>query len=318
MPQTSRRSIKTKKIICGQCKLEAKEDEEETIQCDKCLITYHALCTKLNKRQYKRLMENENEEFVCHVCDESGGDVQRELSEIKKQLTQLDKLNQLDAMQQSMTFMSQQFDDILKGIAENKKQLDAVVKENGVLKREVDELKKTVKYLNDNRVRNDCLFSGVEICGGAVESVIKLMESVDVTLSANEFEDAYVIGKNKNAAKTSIVAKFTTKSSKQKIMSAKSKLNQKEETKNVFINDFLGKETLELLNHAKSLKTVGYRRVYASNGKVFVKMGELSKPRVIHSADEVDKLLLESTRVRKSFQRTVRADISEESDEDAT
>lgn len=318
MPRPSRQSAKPKKINCGQCKLQVEEEEDDTIQCDKCLITYHALCTKLDKRQYNKLINDENEEFVCHVCNnESGGNVKSELTAIK---TQLNKLNQLDDMQESMMFMSKQFDEIIKGIAENKKKLDTVQNENKILREEVDDLKKTVKFLNDNRVRNDCLVSGIEVPEGktAVESVIKLMESVDVNLNTNDFEDAYVIGKNKKEKKQTVVAKFASKSSKMKVMSAKPKLIENEATKNIFINDFLGKETLALLNHAKSLKAVGYQKVYAARGKVFVKLGESSKPKIINNADEVDKLLLNSTggRSTRSQNKPAEKAISSDSEEE--
>lgn len=320
MTRPSRKSTKPKKIFCGQCKLLVNEEEDDTVQCDKCLITYHAQCTELDKRQYNQLISNENEEFVCHVCNnnESGVNVKSELNAIK---TKLNKLNQLDEMQVAMTFMSKQFDEIIKGIAENKKKLVAVQNENKILREEVGELKKAVKFLNDNRVQNDCLISGIEVSGGtsAVESVIKLMESVHVNLNANDLEDAYVVGKNRNVNKQTVVAKFASKSSKQKAMAAKPKLMEKEATKHIFINDFLGKETLALLNHAKSLKAVGYQKVYAARGKVFVKLSESSRPRMIKNADEVDKLLLDSTggRSRRSQNNlTVRGKSSSDSEEE--
>lgn len=52
---------------------------------------------------------------------------------------------------------------------------------------------------------------------------------------------------------------------------------------------------MNLLNHARVLKTVGYRAVYAIGGKVFVKRSELSKPKFIANEEEVDMFLLEAT-----------------------
>lgn len=60
MPTTSRRSVKNKAILCGQCKMEVKE-EEESIECDKCAKTYHVICTRLDKRQFAHLQKNESE-----------------------------------------------------------------------------------------------------------------------------------------------------------------------------------------------------------------------------------------------------------------
>lgn len=289
---TNRRSLKKQIIVCKECDLDVNEEEEDSIECDKCSGTYHTLCTTLNKRQYNHLMDNEGEEYVCHKCsNESGGNVKRELNAIKTQL------KKLDDMQESMTFMSKQFDELIRGLAENTKKVEAVQRENKILRSEVNELKKTVRFLNDNRVKNDCLISGVEVSGqaNAMDTVINVMKMVDINLNTSEFEDAYFIGKNKEAKRKTIVVKFNTKASKQKILSAKRKLNENPATQSVFVNDFLGKETLTLLNHAKSLKAVGYRRVYATGGKVFVKMSELSKPKLLKTADDVDLLLLNAT-----------------------
>lgn len=286
------------------------EEEEDNIQCDKCSHTFHSICTGLDKRQYERLMNNDKEEYVCHLCSESGGSVKTELSIIKTKLNivndKINKLDQLDALQTSMTFMSQQFDEIIKGIAENKKQLETVKKENKVLKSEIKDLKDTVTFLNNNRVKNDCLISGVVVNDSdtAMDTLINTFNKVGVNVKPEELDDAFFIGKKKTENKQTVVAKFKSKLSKQKIMSAKPKLNENEETKTVFVNDFLTKETLSLLNYAKALKAVGYRRVYAKESKVFVKKSELSKPKRISSTSEVDELLLQATTNRVHSRRS--------------
>lgn len=86
-------------------------------------------------------------------------------------------------------------------------------------------------------------------------------------------------------------------------MSTKPKLKEYSDTKDVFVNDFFSKETFNLLNYAKSLKEVGYRRVYPMACKLYTKMRELSRPKLIKSVGEVDSLLLESTKKRRSLHR---------------
>lgn len=315
MAGTKRRSVKTAKVICAQCKLQVIEEEEDNIQCDKCSKTFHSICTTLDKRQFACLINDDKEEYVCHMCDETGGNVKSELSIIK---TQLSKLNQLDALQESITFMSKQFDEIIKGVAENKKRLDIVQKENKILKTEIQELKNTVKFLNDNRVRNDCLISGLVASESdtAIESVIKTFDKVGVSVKPEEIEEAFFIRKNKNANKQTVVAKFNSKGSKQKVMNAKVKLYENECTKSVYVNDFLSKETLTLLNYAKALKAVGYSRVYASGGRVLTKKSEMSKPLLIRSNNEVDELLLQSTTNRVHGRKSVHQTRDDESGDD--
>lgn len=305
--KTTRRSIKNPKIFCGQCKAEVKE-EEDAIQCDKCAKSFHSLCSMLDKRKYDSLMENENEEYICHICNEGGVNIKSELCLIK---TKLNKLDQLDGLQDAMNFMSKQFDDIMKGIADNKKKLDVVQKENKLLKKEIVDLKKSVKLLNDNRVKNDCIVSGVQIVNdlSATETILSIMKNVDVELKTDEIDDAYFLNK-KASTKQSLVVKFNSTKSKQKVMAAKSKLNENDTTKGVFINEFLSKETLTLLNHARALKSVGYRQVYATGGRVFVKRSELSKPKIIHDAEDVDNFLLEATNHMSRGSRTVDQDVN--------
>lgn len=110
-------SHKISQKLCGQCNLMVNEEEEDFIECDKCANIYHVICTTLDKRQYNFFLQHEDKEYVCHVCD-NGGNVKAELKEIK---TELRKLDQLAVLNGTMSFLSKQFDDIIKGVAENKK-----------------------------------------------------------------------------------------------------------------------------------------------------------------------------------------------------
>lgn len=230
------------------------------------------------------------------------------------------KLDQLSELQQTMNFMSRQYDDILKNVAENRKQLEVIKKENKNLKSEIKTLKDSVKYLNDQRVKYDCLVTGVKVAkdASAVETILKLASDAGVELQAASVDDAYVL-KNKRSSsdKQNVVVKFNSRESKQTMMSLKKKLPENEATKSVYVQDFLSRETLSLLNYAKSLKNVGYRAVYAVGGRIYTKRSELSKPRPIADADEVDKLLLEASTHKQSNNARLRniSGTAEESDD---
>lgn len=320
MPPKKRRSINKPKILCGQCKLEVKEEEDGDIQCDKCAKTFHSLCTKLDKRQFEHLMANESEQFICHLCDGGNESVKSELLLIKTKLNKLDRLDQLDSLQNSVSYMSQQFDDMMKALADNNKKLLVVQKENKNLRAEINNLKDTVKYLNDERVKNDCLVTGIEKVENmnAVGAVVSMMNKVGVDLTAGDIDDAHFMYKKPNQKKQTMVVKFNSAKAKQKLMASKNKLREKDETKNIYVNDFLSRETLALLNHAQSVKTIGYRRVYARFGRVYVKMNEFSRPKLIRCADDVDNLLLEgaTTSGRRLMRPAVEENL-EESDADA-
>lgn len=306
-----RKSINTKsKIICEKCKMQIIEEEDDFIDCDKCAKKYHSQCTHLDKRQFEHLLNNESEMFICHMCKGGDEELKNELSAIK---TKLNKLDQLTDIQEAIQFMSRQYDEILKGVAENKRKVHELEKENKTLKHEIANLKTSVKLLNNERVRNDCIVNGLIVEEGmtAVDSVIKLTKDVGVDINPSNIDDAFFI-RNKTVSnqvgkgiKRSAIVKFSSKSAKDKLMSIKPKLKENETTRSVFVNDLLCKETLNLLNYARALKEVGYTYVYTRNGKVFYKRSQISRPQMISTEEDVDKLLITATSGKPWKRRSV-------------
>lgn len=306
MAPKSRRSIANAKTICGQCKLEIIENKEDNIECDKCSKKFHSLCTRLDKRQYQYFLDNESEEYVCHLCaGESDVSITAELREIK---TNLKKLDQLSSITQAIEFMSSQYDELLKCVAENNKKLEITQKENRILKNEVNTLKESVKFLNGERVKNDCIVRGVVANNNetAVETIIELSKKAGVELKQENINEAYFFknrGEKPNEKKTMVV-KFSNKNSKDKLMMCKAKLKDAEDTKKVYISDYLSKETLNLFHYAKSLKTIGYNYVYTSGSRVFARKTEISRPKLIRSEDDVDKIMSEAATLRQMYKPT--------------
>lgn len=307
MPGTGRKTMKTKKVFCAQCKLEANDEKEECIECDKCAKTYHAMCTKLDKKQYEHLLHNEEEDYVCHKCNVNDG---VNSATVTEQLLRMEaKLNKLDQLTESMNFLSSKFDDLMNGISANKKKIDNVEKENFKLKNEIKTLKDSVKMLNDQRVKNDCIVNGIKTDEGvtAVNAVLKLSEAVGVSMNEANIEEAYFLKKrNTTNPHQSLVVKFSSKTSKNKLMEAKSKLKDNDNTKNVYINDFLSKESMELFNYAKTLKTVGYNFVYTNGNRIYVKKSSITRPKLIQRKEDVDEILLQATTNTFQSRRSLR------------
>lgn len=78
-------------------------------------------------------------------------------------------------------------------------------------------------------------------------------------------------------------------------MKEKKKLKEVDELKNVFVNDFLTKESLELLKYAKSLKAVGYKFIYTQSGKIIARKDEKSRQVFLKNMDDIDQLLMKSS-----------------------
>lgn len=320
MPNKTRKSLNNKsKTICIQCKTQVLESDE-ALECDSCQKTLHSLCSKLDKKQYDKLVKNPSLEYKCHFCVPSDNVYvgANDLAEIKT------KLNQLDDIRDTMHFMSSQYDAILKGVKKNNKQIKTLKKQNENLREEVKSLKSTVKFLNDVRVQKDCIINGIETNGTekAEEVVLAVAKKTGADICEDDIEEAYFLNHNKqnngnkNQKAKSIVVKFTTKKNKQIFMQEKSKLKQIDELKETFINDFLCKESLELLNYARSLKAVGFKFVYARSSNIFAKKDEKSRPICLKSMDDVDKLLCKSAggKVKRNIVSTV--DISDDEDDE--
>lgn len=311
MPRKTRHSVNKNKVLCRQCNLQVL-DNEDAIQCDACEKTLHSLCTKLDKRQYEKLVKNTSIEYKCHLCinNNEESSVSADLLEIKTKLKQLD---QLDEITTTIQFMSSQYDSILKGVAANKKKIDCLQKENELLREEVCYLKSSVKYLNDDRVKNDCIINGVMESDGnkqAIDVVLDIAGKIGADISTGQVDDAYFLPSRKNTnsnnnkdEKKSIVVKFASKIQKHKFMAGKSKLKENDSLKTTYINDFLCKESMELLNHAKSIKAVGYKYVWTRDSKIFVKKDEKSRAVFIRNMDDVDKILLRSSQGAASNSR---------------
>lgn len=308
-----RKSINKQKLICAQCKTQILEDED-SMQCDVCEKTLHNQCTKLDKKQIDTLTANLSLEYKCFLCSPTKStSVERDLGEIKT------KLNQLDEIKETIKFMSTQYDTILKGVAKNTKKIEKLEKENNELKSEVRNLKLSVKFLNDNRVRNDCIINGIKTneYENAIDVVMDLAKKTGANISKQEVEEAYFL--NNNATKKSVVVKFVNNKSKKTLMSEKSKLREIEDFKSVYINDFLSRETVQLLTYAKALKSVGYKYIFPKGGNVCAKRDTSSKQIYIKSMEHVDNILCKTVNGASTSthgKKVIAVDSEDEDDDD--
>lgn len=300
MAGNRRKSLNNKnKIVCSQCKTEVLTNED-ALQCDVCNKTLHSICTKKDKKQIEKLLNNASLEFTCHFCQPSeSANVVNELTEIKS------KLNQLDDIRESIKFMSSQYDTILKGVANNNKKINNLQKENKSLRNEVKQLKSSVKFLNDVRVQNDCVINGVKVKDEkvkAIDIVLNIAQKTGADICENEIDDAYFLNTKEKSSNVSteprmksIVVKFANKKCKKIFMAEKAKMKDMDDFKKVYVNDFMCKESMEVFNYAKSLKEVGYSFVYTRGGIIFARKDSNSRPFRIKSMDDVDRILLNSS-----------------------
>ena len=78
--------------------------------------------------------------------------------------------------------MSARFYKVFKDVAENKKKIKEIEKENRKLNSEIQSLKLSIKILNNIRVKNDCFIRGVKVTEGdkAIDAVIDLPKETHI------------------------------------------------------------------------------------------------------------------------------------------
>ncbi|XP_061402777.1 uncharacterized protein LOC133338626 [Musca vetustissima] len=217
-----------------------------------------------------------------------------------------------------MSFMSSQYDDILKGVKKNTKTIKCLKKENATLKEDVKKLQSTVTFLNEVRLQNDCVINGITVDDKTkpIDVVIAVANTIGAKIVEDDVEDAYFLKKKNQASPKTVVVKFVNNKTKLKFMQEKKKLREQLETKSVYINDFVSKDTMEVFHHAKSLKAVGYKFIYTHGGKVFAKKDEKSKQIRLKSMGDVDDLLKQVVSKGKHERKLIEVELSDDDEEE--
>ena len=82
-----------------------------------------------------------------------------------------------------------------------------------------------------------------------------------------------------------------------------------EDTKNIFIGDYLSKESLNLLHYAKSLKSIGYIHVYTRSTRMIARKSENARPTPIKHEDVVAQLMSEAATMKWRYKPTNQFDV---------
>ncbi|XP_075157874.1 uncharacterized protein LOC142231140 [Haematobia irritans] len=262
----------------------------------------------LNKVEVEKFLDDESLAFKCHVCEPTT-DNKHEFKMMFKEMREL---------KETMKFMSSQYDDILKGVRKNTQDIKNLQRENRNLRESNKQLTSTVAFLSEARVENNCIINGIQTDNNAkpIDVVMDIIKKSGAEISEDKIDKAYFLKQRNN--QSSVVVKFVNNRSKVTFMKEKKKLSELDDTKKVYVNDFLSKETLNVFKYAKSLKSVGFKFIYTSGGRVFAKKNEESRQMRIRSLEDVDEILkkyaggITKTNVRRSGVY----DIDDEDDED--
>ncbi|XP_075158076.1 uncharacterized protein LOC142231348 [Haematobia irritans] len=244
MPYNVRKSINTQKniIVCLQCQTTVL-DSDGAIECDYCKKTLHLQCTKLNKVEVEKFLDDESLGFKCHVCEPTT-DNKHEFKMMFKEMREL---------KETMKFMSSQYDDILNGVRKNTQDIKNLQRENRNLRESNKQLTSTVAFLSEARVENNCIINGIQTDNNAkpIDVVMDIIKKSGAEISEDKIDKAYFLKQRNN--QSSVVVKFVNNRSKVTFMKEKKKLSELDDTKKVYVNDFLSKETLSVFKSISSI-----------------------------------------------------------------
>lgn len=134
---------------------------------------------------------------------------------------------------------------VTKNVTESvNEKLSILIEENKSLKTEVENLQEKIKYMEEDKKRNNLIFFGVkeEHRGKSqIETIINLVrKEMNIYINPQDINNAYRVGGKSNSKARPILVTFTTNWRKKEILKNKKKLNSE-----IYIKEDYSKEVLE-------------------------------------------------------------------------
>ncbi|XP_072945528.1 uncharacterized protein [Epargyreus clarus] len=215
-------------------------------------------------------------------------------------------------LQESMTYISGQYEDLKKHLDSTKSDMQCLKDENNCLKDELNHLTTRVKTLEDNNMKQQqwARLQNIEICGipedkdeNTLTVVQKISKHIGVPIEPSEVEFAHRVQPRRATSTVRarpIVARLKHRFIKDKIMAAARKhrnLNASDVgigciTSKIFINEHLTKENKILLSQCKQkVKELNFKFIWTKNCRIFVRKNEASPPISISSTADIAKIV---------------------------
>lgn len=223
-----------------------------------------------------------------------------------------DIVQQFSGFQSSMTFISEQYEELKNVWSSTSLELKSLKEENKALKENLTTLCARVKVLEDENMKQQqwVRLQNVEITGipenkqeDAVAIVQKLCEHIGVSVAPTDVEFAHRVQPRREASAARarpIIARFRHRVLKDKIIVAARKhrdLNTRDmriggESSKIYINEHLTKDNKMLLKLCKQKgKELNYKFIWTKNCRIFVRKNETSPPIPINSSIDVGKIV---------------------------
>lgn len=220
--------------------------------------------------------------------------------------------SQFSDLQESMAYISGQYEDLKKLLGTNSSEVQSLKEENKVLKENLNTLTSRVKTLEDDSLKQQqwVRLQNIEVTGipedkeeNTVAIIQKLSEHIGVTIGPSDVEFAHRVQPRRAASGAGarpIVARLRHRIVKDKIVAAARKyreLNTREvgigrESSKIYVNEHLTKENKMLLSLCKQKgKELNYKFIWTKNCRIFMRKNETSPPVPINSSTDLIKIV---------------------------
>lgn len=228
----------------------------------------------------------------------------------RKQLTATN--SQCLVFQESLTFLSGQYEDLKKLLDTTSTELKSIKEENKTLKENINSLTARVKAIEDENIHLHqwVRLQNVEIIGipekkdeNITAIVQKVSQHIGVHIEPSDLEFAHRVQPQRaesNDCPRPIIVRLRQRAIKDYIIAAARKyrdlntcaVGMEGESHRIFINDHLTKDNKMLLTSCKQkAKELKYKYVWTKNCRIFCKKNETSAPIPIVSVQDLLKIV---------------------------
>lgn len=297
--------------VCPKCNREVP-DIDSGLTCLECGYAYHlSPCSGISEATFKAKGSALRKIWRCPTCKvvKSRGDSQgaKEDSELNLAIMlasingKLDSLMSLketvSAIEKSIQVMSDKYDEVLKDLAEQKRETKHLKKRVETLEQidsggEIERLRQEVNELERRSRKQNLEIHGIpkadnEDLLAKVNEVAKKLEVPDLDLN----EVAAIHRLPSRADKIpGIIVRFAHQTTRDEWLSKRQILRKSKD--DAYIQENLAKQDRALLWETKEwAKTTNYRYVWYNNGHVLVRKKDRELVHVIRSVDDLEKLV---------------------------
>lgn len=292
---------------CIECKEVCLEGSDgiDSIECDVCKGLCHKNCTKVSRADYRSLKSSKDKVYNCHKCNPTFHTNVNKVLSSKSNISSsefLQIMEQLKEITKSMNFLSEKYDGLVKDQKRQNQEIKDLKKEVQVLKSENLEMQQVIKNLEADKVKTKIVIKAnkSDVIPNPNQKVIDIARSIGISVGNDSIVSSHVVSsytvesrRGEKFEKCLLMIDFKNEAVRNEILKNKKKLKDSN-MKHIIIYEAFTTKTRNLFNYAKQLSAVGYKMVFVSRGKVFVKKDVESNPVELKTKDDVDSILSRS------------------------